>query len=112
MRIGVNPSNGDVVGSVPFDLTACPPEAVGMGTCLPPALSSTATSGICNLTALRVELVGMGSIDNPLGTDLTLPSGVGRGAAHAHGARPDRRALVQRRDGRVRGRLRRARRAW
>jgi hypothetical protein len=77
VRIGVNPANGDVLGSVPFDLSACPPEDVGMGTCFPPALSAPAVSGICNLVVKRVELVGMGSRDNPLGTDLTLPSGVG-----------------------------------
>jgi hypothetical protein len=77
VRIGVNPSNGDVMGNVPFDLSSCPPGTVGQGTCLPPALSMSAASGICNLTALRVELVGMGSTTNPLGTDLTMPSGVG-----------------------------------
>jgi hypothetical protein len=77
VRIGVNPSNGDVIGSVPFDLSACPPEDVGMGTCLPPALSPGSTSGICNLVVERVLLIGMGSVDNPLGTDPTLPSGVG-----------------------------------
>jgi hypothetical protein len=77
VRIGVNPSNGDVLGSVPFDLSMCAPEDVGMGTCLPSPLGASAASGICNLAVERVELIGMGSIDNPLGTDLTLPSGVG-----------------------------------
>lgn len=77
VRIGVNPANGDILGSVPFDLLACPPEDVGAGTCLPPALSTGVASGICNLVVERVELIGMGSVDNPLGTDLTMPSGVG-----------------------------------
>jgi hypothetical protein len=77
VRIGVNPSNGDVMGNVPLLLSVCPPEDVGAGACLPPALSQPATSGICNLSVNRVALTGMGSADNPLGTDLTMPSGVG-----------------------------------
>ncbi len=76
-RIGINPSNGDILGNVPFDLGACSSFLIGQGACIPSALAMPATTGLCNLEVDRVELVGMGSASNPLGTDLTLPSGEG-----------------------------------
>jgi len=75
-RIGINPSNGAVMGNVPFD-ASCTPTAIGRGTCFPNPLATPATTGLCNLVARRVELVGMASTSNPLGTDLTLPAGEG-----------------------------------
>jgi hypothetical protein len=76
-RIGINPSNGDIMGNVPFDLASCPGFLIGQAACIPGALAMPATTGLCNLEVDRVELVGMGSALNPLGTDLTLPSGEG-----------------------------------
>ncbi len=75
-RIGINPSNGAVMGNVPFD-NACSAASIGLGTCLPNPLATPATTGLCNLVAKRVELVGMASASNPLGTELLLPAGQG-----------------------------------
>ena len=75
-RIGINPSNGVVMGNAPFD-NACTGASIGTGACVPNPLATPATTGLCNLVARRVELVGMASASNPLGTDLTLPAGEG-----------------------------------
>lgn len=75
-RIGVNPSNGTVMGNVPFD-ASCTGASIGTGACTPHPLSTPATTGLCNLVAKRVELLGLAASGNPLGTDLTLPAGEG-----------------------------------
>lgn len=75
-RIGINPSNGAVMGNVPFD-AVCSPASVGNGSCAPTPRSTPATTGLCNLVAKRIELVGMASNANPLGTDFLLPAGEG-----------------------------------
>lgn len=77
VRIGINPANDDVMANVPVQASLCGGTSIGNGVCFPPALATPATTGRCNLTVDRVELEGMGSSSNPLGTDLTLPSGVG-----------------------------------
>ncbi len=76
-RIGINPSNDDLTGNVPFDLASCSTFLIGQAACIPAPLAQPATTGLCNLEVDRVELYGMGSIENPIGTDLTLPSGDG-----------------------------------
>jgi len=76
-RFGRNPADGQVTANVPVDASACTPDAVGAGTCLPTPLNTSPSTGICNFKADRVELVGMGSITNPLGQDLLVPSGDG-----------------------------------
>lgn len=75
-RIGVNPTNGAIMGNVPFD-GSCSAVSIGQGTCFPSPLATPATTGLCNLVAKRVELVGMASTTNSIGTDLTLPAGEG-----------------------------------
>jgi hypothetical protein len=76
VRISRNPGDGQIVSNVPLALGACTPDQVGEGTCQPTPLSSPPTTGICNLVAKRVELVGLASPDNPC-QDLVVPSGVG-----------------------------------
>lgn len=85
LRIGINPATDDPMANVPVDTTACPGDSLGQGACQPPALSTPATTGLCNLTVDRVELEGLGSTANPLGTDLTLPAGVGIALHMRHG---------------------------
>jgi hypothetical protein len=76
VRIGVNPSNGDVLGNVPLDLSTCAPDDIGAGFCRPPALASPPGTGICNVAIDSALLTGLGSVANPY-MDTTLPSGVG-----------------------------------
>jgi hypothetical protein len=85
LRVGVNPATGDVTANSSVDTSVCPTGQIGQGLCLPRSLGTPATTGLCNLRVGRVELFGLGSADNPLGTDLTLPSGVGLALHMRHG---------------------------
>lgn len=77
LRLGVNPANGDVMANTSINTAGCSPDAIGPGSCLPSAHAMPAGTGLCNLAVDTAVLEGLGSASNPLGTDLTLPSGVG-----------------------------------
>jgi hypothetical protein len=72
-----NPSDGELISSCPLDLNGCSEDDIGRGTCLPTHLCDPPSTGICNFKVKRMELHGMNSDNNPLGTDLTVPSGCG-----------------------------------
>jgi len=77
VRIGRNPSDGKILSNVPLDLNGCTEDEVGRGDCLPTPLSSPPGTGISNCKVRRMVLHGMASNNNPLGTELTVPTGAG-----------------------------------
>jgi hypothetical protein len=92
VRISRNPSDGKIVSNVPLDLNGCSEEDVGSGLCQPILAGAPdyppqpPGTGICNLTADRVQLIGIaaGASWNAC-TDLTLPSGTGVALAMEYG---------------------------
>jgi hypothetical protein len=86
VRISRNPSDGKIVSNVPLDMNGCSEEDVGSGACQPIPLSQPPGTGICNLTADRVQLIGIGAGASwNACTDLTLPSGTGVALAMEYG---------------------------
>jgi Tol biopolymer transport system component len=82
----VNPSDGELVANGPVDLStcdcagverSCSRDEVARGDCLPTLPYSPSDTGVCNVKLKTMKLFGMGSPNNPLGTDLTLPTGIG-----------------------------------
>lgn len=71
---GVNPATGDIIADGPFDFGSCTTATVADGSCIPKPYEQPPGTGICSLVVGRVELIGLGSTDNP-DMDLTIPSG-------------------------------------